>query len=59
MQTNPHDPVIPIAEAASRMGVNIRRARGILARNGVRPVSTREGVGYRLDDVTDVRKLAQ
>ena len=56
MQTNPNDPVILLPEAASRMGVNLRRARSILARSSVRPVHTRRGIGYRLDDVIDVRK---
>lgn len=51
------DPVISLKEAASRMGVKIHRARNILRVNGIHPVVTSDGVGYRLDDILDVRKF--
>lgn len=50
------DPIVPLAEAATRMGVNERRARNILTRSLVRPVRTPRGIGYRLDDVLAVKK---
>lgn len=54
-----NDPLVTIAEAASRMGVKERRARSILAKNLIRPVRTTWGIGYRLDDILDVKKMHQ
>jgi hypothetical protein len=58
MHMNPNDPVVTLPEAAARMGVNVRRARNILGRN-VKPVRTLTGIGYRLDDVNEVRKMGR
>lgn len=51
------DPIIPLGEAAARMGLNARRARGVLLRNGIRPVRTWKGLEYRADDVEAVRRM--
>lgn len=58
-KANPNDPLINIAEAASRMGVKERRVRVILAKNLIRPIRTTWGIGYRLEDVQEVRKMYQ
>lgn len=57
MNVNPNDPLVTLSEAASRMGVKEKRARGILLRNLVRPVSTQWGLCYRLGDVLAVKKM--
>lgn len=57
MNTNPNDPLVSIAEAASRMGVKVGRARSILAKNLIRPVRTSSGIAYRLEDVNDTKKM--
>lgn len=54
---NPNDPLVTLHEAASRMGVNHRRARTILTRNLIRPVRTATGLCYRLGDVLDVKRM--
>lgn len=59
MNVNSNDPVVPLSEAAVHLGVNVRRARSILLRNGVAPVRTSQGIGYRLDEVKDVRKAVR
>lgn len=59
MKMNPNDPLVTIAEAATRMGVKERRARSILAKNLIRPVRTAQGLGYRLDDILEVKKMHQ
>lgn len=53
------DPLVDISEAAARMGVKVRRARVILAKNLIRPVRTAQGIRYRLDDVQDVKRMYQ
>jgi hypothetical protein len=57
MNTNLNDPLVSLAEAASRMGVKASRARVILAKNLVRPVRTSTGIAYRLDDVIETKKM--
>ncbi|AXH66248.1 helix-turn-helix DNA binding domain protein [Streptomyces phage Satis] len=59
MNTNPNDPLVSIAEAASRMGVKVGRARSILAKNLVRPVRTPAGIAYRLEDVVETKRMYQ
>lgn len=56
-KTESNDPLVSIAEAASRMGVKERRVRNILAKNLIRPVRATWGIGYRLDDVLEVKKM--
>jgi hypothetical protein len=58
-KTDSNDPLVTIAEAASRMGVKERRARSILAKNLICPVRTTWGIGYRLDDILAVKKMHQ
>lgn len=59
MNINPHDPLVTLSEAASRMGVKVRRARNILHRNMVQTVRTQNGICYRLDDVDAVRRMSR
>lgn len=51
------DPIIPLHEAANRLGLNVRRTRSVLLRNGIRPVRTWKGLEYRADDVEAVRRM--
>lgn len=53
------DPIIPLHEAAVRLGLNARRTRSVLVRNGIRPVRTWNGLGYRADDVEAVRRMCR
>lgn len=59
MHMNPNDPLVTLPEAASRMGVNARRARSILTRNLIQSVRTQRGICYRLDDVIACRKAGR
>jgi hypothetical protein len=55
MNMNPNDPLVTLPEAATRMGVKVRRARSILIQNQIQTVRTQYGICYRLDDIEAVR----
>ncbi len=50
-EINRHDPLVTLAQAAVRLGVKEKRAKGILIKNGIQPVRTAQGIVYRLADV--------
>jgi hypothetical protein len=57
MPESSRDPVINLAEAALRLGLNRKKALNIITTNGIAPVRTWTGIGYRMDDIDTLKKV--